>query len=99
MITVSIIYPTSEGSTFDMDYYVSNHMPMFAKALGDACQSWGVSESHGDQYHAVGWAMVDSIEAFGAAMKEHGGEIMADVANYTTVAPTLITGDLIVGGA
>ncbi|MFV0259758.1 MAG: EthD family reductase [Acidimicrobiales bacterium] len=96
MITVYILYPKAEGSTFDMDYYTTKHMPMFAEALGDACTMWGVTGIHGDEYHAVGWANVESIEAFGKAMQESGGPIMADVPNYTTVQPVLLTGDAIV---
>jgi uncharacterized protein (TIGR02118 family) len=96
MISVLILYPKSEGSSFDVDYYSSTHMPMFADALGDACQGWGIVATHGDDYHAVGWAMVESMEAFGAAMKERGGAVLADVPNYTNVQPKMLTGDVIV---
>ena len=96
MITVTLLYPKSEGSTFDMDYYASTHMPMFADALGDACKGWGVSSMHGDDYHAMAWALVESMEAFGAAMKEKGGPVMADIPNYTNTQPTMMTGDVVV---
>lgn len=96
MISVNILYPKSEGSTFDMDYYANKHMPMFAKALGDACHGWGVSDIHGDDYHAVGWASVENMDAFNAAMNEHGAEVMGDVPNYTSVSPILLTGDVVV---
>jgi uncharacterized protein (TIGR02118 family) len=95
MISVVILYPKSDESTFDMDYYTTKHMPMFADALGDACQGWGVS-APAAKYHAVAWAMVDSKEAFDAAMAEHGREVMGDLANYTTTKPELIIGDVVV---
>lgn len=91
MISVVILYPKTDDSHFDMEYYGSKHMPMFADALGDCCQGWGVMEPSA-QYHAVGWAMVDSMEAFGAAMQERGGPVLADVPNYTNTQPTLLTG-------
>ena len=28
MIKVSVLYPNTEGSKFDLDYYVNSHMPM-----------------------------------------------------------------------
>lgn len=91
-----ILYPKSDDTTFDMDYYATKHMPMLADALGDDCHGWGVQASHGDQYHCIGWATVSNMEAFGAAMNVHGAAIMGDVPNYTNVRPTLVTGDVIV---
>lgn len=96
MIDVTILYPKSEGSTFDLDYYTNTHMPLFVDALGEAALKWGVSSSHGNDYHALGWVQVSSQEALGAALSEHGAKIMGDVANYTNVQPVLITGDVVV---
>ena len=96
MISMLIMYPTADGSTFDMDYYTSKHMPMFAESLGDACQAWGVSATHGDEYHAIAWAMITSNEALGATMAEHGARILGDVPNYTTVQPKVVVGDVVV---
>jgi hypothetical protein len=70
-------------------------MPLFAERLGDACHGWGVMAPSAD-YHAVGWAMIESGEALNATMATHGAEIMGDVANYTNVQPSLIVGDVVV---
>jgi uncharacterized protein (TIGR02118 family) len=94
MISVHILYPKTDDSTFDMDYYCSTHMPMLADALGDACKGWGASTVGGGNWEAIGWATVESQEAFDAAMKEHGAAIMGDVANYTNVAPELVVGQI-----
>lgn len=93
MISVHILYPKTDESTFDMDYYTSTHMPMLADALGDACTGWGAS-STGGNWAAIGWATVTSKEAFDAAMGEHGAKIMGDVANYTNVQPEMLIGDV-----
>ena len=37
MIKVSVLYPNTEGSRFDMDYYVNKHMPMVQSKLGSSC--------------------------------------------------------------
>lgn len=95
MISVLILYPKSEGSTFDLDYYASTHMPLLAEALGEAGKGWGVV-GPSDDYHAVGWAMVESMEAFGAAMQERGAPVVADVVNYTNVEPKFHIGDVVV---
>jgi uncharacterized protein (TIGR02118 family) len=96
MQSVVILYPRSDDSHFDMDYYTSTHMPMFAEALGEICQGWGVMQPSAD-YHAMAWAMVDSMEAFGAAMKERGGPVLADVPNYTNTQPQMLTGPVVAG--
>ena len=70
-------------------------MPMLADALGESCKGWGVS-GPAQKYHAVGWAMVDSQEAFDAAMGQHGAEIIGDVQNYTNVNPELVVGNVVV---
>ena len=36
MTKVSILYPRAEGSTFDMDYYLTKHIPMCARLFGPA---------------------------------------------------------------
>ena len=68
MISVLIMYPKTDDSTFDMDYYTSTHMPMLADALGDACLSWGASTVTSGDYEAMGWAMVET----GGTRQRHG---------------------------
>lgn len=98
MITVSILYPQADGTTFDMDYYTNTHMPMLAKHLGEACQGWGVADVMGNDYHAMAWAVVTSADAFQATMQEHGAEIIGDVANYTNTAPVMLMGEVVANG-
>lgn len=94
MISVHILYPKTDDSTFDMDYYTSTHMPMLADALGDACSGWGATATKGGDWAAIGWATVESQEAFDNAMATAGAAIMGDVPNYTNVAPQLVIGDI-----
>jgi uncharacterized protein (TIGR02118 family) len=37
MFCATVLYPNSEGSTFDFDYYAKTLAPMYAKFLGDNC--------------------------------------------------------------
>ncbi len=94
MISVQILYPKSDDTTFDMDYYCKTHMPMLADALGDNCVQWGAANPGGGDYAGVGWAVVTSQEAFDSAMAEHGAAIMGDVPNYTNSAPQLVIGEI-----
>jgi uncharacterized protein (TIGR02118 family) len=93
MLVVTILYPRTDDLTFDMDYYVGTHMPLFAEVLGDACQGWGAASIAAGKYAAMGWATVSSKQAFDAAMAEGGARVMADVPNYTNVQPELLVGE------
>lgn len=94
MIRVSVLYPRTEGAGFDMDYYRNSHMPMVLQRVGDACKGAAIDEGLAGgmpgepaPFVAVAHMMFDSVEASAAAFTPHAREIMADVANYTTIRP------------
>lgn len=92
MIKVSILYPRSDDSTFDIDYYVTRHMPLVQRELGDVLKGVGVDEGVGGEhpapYHCIGHLMFDSADDFFASI---GGatETAADVVNFTNATPQL----------
>jgi uncharacterized protein (TIGR02118 family) len=101
MIKVSVLYPNNEGSFFNMDYYLSSHMPMVGRLLGDACKRIAVEQGLGGlapgsapPYSAMGHLYFDSVQAFEAAFSTHGEAIVADVPNYTNVQPTIQVSDV-----
>ena len=44
MVKVSVFYPNSAGCKFDMNYYLTKHMPMVQQKLGAACKSIAVEQ-------------------------------------------------------
>lgn len=96
MIKVSVLYPSGAGSTFDMDYYLNQHIPMVLAKLGTACKSAAVEQGLGGAtpglppaFSAMGHLYFETVEAFQAAFGPHAGEIMDDIPNYTNVQPTI----------
>jgi uncharacterized protein (TIGR02118 family) len=96
VIKVSILYPHSEGSKFDMDYYVSKHIPMVVDLTGEACKGsaveQGLSGGTPDEppaYAAMGHLLFESVEAFQQAFGPHADQIMADIPNYTDIQPKI----------
>jgi uncharacterized protein (TIGR02118 family) len=94
MITVSVLYANT-GAAFDIDYYVTKHMPMVREKLGPALRhssaEQGLAGGTPDApapYVALCHLGFDSVEAFQAAFAPHADEIFADVPNYTTIEPT-----------
>ncbi len=94
MIRLSVFYPSAEGSTFDHDYYREKHVPL-------AMRAWGLNAAQIDKgvdgpYVAAVHFEFDSVDALGAAMgAEATGEVLADVANYTNIAPVLQTSEIV----
>ena len=94
MIRLSVFYPTTEGATFDHDYYRDTHVPL-------CISSWGLDGAEIDKgvdgpYVAAVHFRFESMEALGAAMAREGtGAVLADVANYTSIQPVLQTSEII----
>lgn len=94
MFRVSILYPKTDGATFDHDYYRTSHMPLVAGKLGDVCTEWSADQVLDGPYEAIGYLWVNDLEKFGSTMAEHGAEIMGDVPNYTTITPQLVVSQI-----
>ena len=94
MIRLSVFYPKTEGADFDHDYYRDTHVPL-------ACATWGIDAVEIDKgvdgpYVAAVHFTFESLEAVQAAMGSEGtGAVLADVANYTTIAPVLQTSEIV----
>ena len=94
MIRVSVTYPSGEGSTFDHDYYANTHVPMCVAAWSPvkAEIDKGVNGPNVAAVHFY----YDSMEQFQAAMgSPKTGEMMADVANYTNIAPAMQISEIV----
>ena len=96
MIRVSVIYPNNPGSTFDMDYYLTKHMPMVGARLKPALKAMTVDNGISGPLpgtdaanRVIATLSFDSVETFQAAFLPHAAEIQGDIANYTNIAPTV----------
>lgn len=91
MIRVAVMYPRTNETRFDYDYYIKTHMKLVKDKLsplgmlavevdkGLAGMGGGTSP-----YYAVAYLVFESVEAFQAAFDVSGEAIIADVPNYTT---------------
>ena len=95
MIVVSVMYPETEGTRFDLDYYMKKHMPLVASRGQDiGLQSYQVMRGTGapggkPTYRVVTLLTVSSLQAFHSGMETHGKEIMEDIANFSEVRPVI----------
>jgi uncharacterized protein (TIGR02118 family) len=94
MIRLSVFYPTTEGATFDHDYYCNQHVPLAAKTWG--IDSYEIDKGVDGPYVAAVHFTFESAEAMQSAMSSEGtGAIMADMADYTTISPVLQTSEIV----
>jgi uncharacterized protein (TIGR02118 family) len=98
MIRVSILYPNTPGSRFDLRYYVDEHMPMSIKLLSAHPGFQGVSVERGlggaapgstATYVAACHFLFTAVDDFLAAFMPHMAELQGDLPNYTDVQPVI----------
>src|SRR5215471_5313407 len=98
MIKISILYPHVMGSRFDMDYYLTKHMPLSIEKLSAGKGFRGVSVDQGvgggapgaePTYIAMCHYLFDSAEDFLAVFNQHADLLQADMPNYTDIEPII----------
>jgi uncharacterized protein (TIGR02118 family) len=99
---VTVMYPVGPGQKFDVDYYLKKHMPLVeARWTSLGLTKWQVLKGVGSPtgapatYHIIATLDFPSVEAFGAAVQKHGGEVMGDIPNFTDTQPTIQFNDVI----
>lgn len=96
MVVVSVTYPASEGSRFDLNYYRTKHIPLVRErwattGLTDLqlLRGTGVPGGGPAAYQLVALLSFESEAAFGHCLQLHGEEIMGDIKNFTDVTPVV----------
>jgi uncharacterized protein (TIGR02118 family) len=96
MISVNVLYPQKDGSTFDMSYYTSKHLPLVQKLLGSALKGWvvekglsGAAPGTAPAFSVLLALHFDSVDAFQKAFGPHAQEIQADIPNYSSESPII----------
>ena len=104
MITVNVLYPNKDGAKFDMNYYLTSHIPMVKRVLGSALKGCVVEQGLGGgapgtkaEFSVLCHLRFDSVEAFQAAFGPHAAEIQNDISKYSSEAPIIQVSDVKLG--
>ena len=104
MIKVSVMYANKPGARFDHAYYRDKHMPLVKARMGNSCKFYTVDKGlagfePGQPPTYIGMCHIycDSVEAFQAGFGPHAQEIIADIPNYTDLAPVVQISEVVVG--
>jgi uncharacterized protein (TIGR02118 family) len=96
MIKANVLYPNGEGATFDMNYYLTKHMPLVKQRFGSVLKGASVDQGIAGgapnstaPFATVCTLLFDSVADLQAGMAAHAAELMADVPNFTNIQPTI----------
>jgi len=96
MIKVSVCHEYKEGKRFDVDYYLTKHIPAIRQKLGSACKRMEVDQGLGGAqpgskppFFVMTHLLFDSLDAFRAAYAPHAAWVADDRTNYTDEPPLL----------
>jgi uncharacterized protein (TIGR02118 family) len=106
MIRLTALWPKTSDSHFDMDYYLSKHVPMTKarlEGLGFPVEA-GVDEGLAGfppgepaPYAAIGYLLFENMEDLQKGLATHGAEMIADIPNFTNVQPQIQIGSVVLG--
>ncbi|WP_417700415.1 EthD family reductase [Pseudophaeobacter sp.] len=99
-VSLQVIYPISEGTTFDYGYYSQTHIKLVAEHMGPHIEKTLVTKGVAGgpdlppPFYAIATITFADQAAMGAALKG-AGPVMADLPNFTNVQPQMLIGDVI----
>ncbi len=104
MIRVTVLYPKTSDSTFDMAYYLNTHTPMVKERLTplgmvriEVDQGMaGLAPGQPPTYEIIAYLVFESIEDLQKGLATHGAEITGDIANFTNTQPQIQINQIIV---
>ena len=95
-ITVTVMYPNTSGSKFDMDYYLGTHFDLVSRLWGHKLLSAraikGFATADPDTpppYQVMAILELESVEDLQGLIADHGAEVMGDIPNFTDATPII----------
>ncbi len=96
MYSVTVEYPRTEGSHFDINYYRDSHIPLCEKLLAEHGYKGyllrvdaGKAPGKGDLLWAGVVLLFESVEQMEQGFASVGDQINGDVPNFTNVKPAV----------
>ena len=98
-ISLQVIYPITDGTNFDFDYYAKTHVPMVAEVVGKFIQSNMITKGLASGpdaapgFYLIATHMFKDMQTFQEGMAV-AGPVMADIPNFTNVKPEILIGEV-----
>lgn len=97
MILLTVLYPKTADSRFNMDYYLNTHTPLVRERLTsmgltgidlEVGLAGGAPDSP-PAYAMIGRLNFASLDELQNALSVHGPELISDIPNFTDVQPLM----------
>ena len=102
MIRVSVLYPNSEGATFDMTYYQNQHMALVREKLGDKLARieidkpvGGMMPGQAPAHIGAGYLFFKDMADLQTGMGGAGSALADDIPNFTNTQPTIVIAEMV----
>jgi uncharacterized protein (TIGR02118 family) len=98
--TIQVLYPITDKTSFDYDYYATSHMKLVNQHFGPHVQSAHVTRGLASgpdtppDYYAIATLNFATHDAMTAALAG-GDPVFADIANYYNGHPQMLIGETI----
>lgn len=99
-LSLQVIYPVLPDTNFNFDYYLGTHMPMVGQYMGAFIDQTLVTRGLAGGpdtppgIYAVATMVFADQAALDAALAA-AAPVLADIANFTNVAPQMLIGEVI----
>lgn len=91
MVRLTVLYPKTESSQFDLTYYLEKHIPLVKERLtpfGLTGVDMNEGVADGDAlppYAMITFLAFNTTDELAKGMGTHGGELLGDIPNFTDV--------------
>jgi len=101
--TVTVLYPKTSDSKFDLDYYLGTHMPLVAKEFGPygfkgyrVIKFIGTPQPGVESPYSIQCSLeFDTPDQVTEALKATGAKVLGDVPNFSNKDAILLIGDVV----
>lgn len=102
-LSLQVMYPITDDTHFDMDYYLGTHMPLVGEHMGAHIDKKFVVKGLAGGpdtppgFYAVATMVFADQAAFDAAIAA-SPPVLADIATFTNTKPIMLVGDVVGDG-
>jgi uncharacterized protein (TIGR02118 family) len=99
-VSLQVLYPTANDTTFDHDYYASTHTPLVGAHMGPHVESVTISKGLAGGpdtppgFHLIATVHFADQAALDSAMAA-AGPVLEDIPNFFSGAPQMLIGEVI----
>ncbi|MFT7060532.1 MAG: hypothetical protein ACJASV_003054 [Pseudorhodobacter sp.] len=99
-VSLQVLYPTENGTTFDYDYYSATHMAIVGEHMAPHFESAVIAKGLAGgpdvppAFHAIATMVFADADKRQAAL-DAAGPALADIPNFFSGQPVLLIGDVI----